>query len=195
MNKYPTVITLTGKAHSGKDEVARLIVESCKENGKKAFCLAYADQLKNMVSRNFDYSENDKETGRHYLQEFGDFVRGIEEDYFVHHVWHTIDLLRNHYDLFIITDARYENELSLFPYDLMYPTINVYIQREFKSPLGEVEQEHSSEQMASNPDWSKFHAVIDNNGTLENTKNQVNELLDMLFKSVQLTKGDGVDGE
>lgn len=194
MSKYPTVITLTGKAGAGKDTISNLIRDWCNENDKKCFCLAYADQLKNMVARNFSYSESDKESYRHYLQEFGDLVRGIEKDYFVHHVWHTVDLLRHNYDVFIITDARYENELSPFPYRMMYPIVNVYIQRDFESSLGELEQTHSSEQMATNPDWGKFHAVINNNGTLDESKSQVDEMMKMLFNPFSY-KGDDNDGE
>lgn len=180
MIKYPIVITLTGKARSGKDTVAQMVVDWCKKNNKAPFTLAYADQLKNMVSRNFNYSEDNKEEGRHYLQEFGDLVRGIEEDYFVHHVWHTIDLLKNNYDVFVITDTRYENELRPFPYNLMYPIFNVYVDRD-TNELGDKEKSHISEHMATNPNLEKFQVTIDNNGTLEDSAKQVEFMMETIF--------------
>lgn len=181
------VFTFSGAAGSGKDLCAEMLKHYCKEIGMNPFSLAFADSLKMHCMRNFGYSEADKENGRHILQEFGTKVRGIEKDYWARQVYTAIDCFRDMFDVFIITDARYENEMSLFPFSLCYPIINVYVKRDFETSLGEAEYQHESEEMANNPDFTKFHYVIDNNGALEDTYEQVIEMMmDVLDKSIRL---------
>lgn len=195
MNK-PVVITLTSVARGGKDTVADMLKQYVEENGYRVLILSYAMLLKAICARNFNYSDANKDTERHILQEFGDTMRGVEEDFFVSHVWHTIDLLHEKYDLFIISDARYDNELGKFPYTLMYPTYNVLITRDnFDNGLGDAERKHSSEQLATNPQYEKFHCVIDNSGDLSNTYEQVKEILDTIsfFKHIDAVDLDGDD--
>jgi hypothetical protein len=156
---------MTARAQAGKDTVAQMIKMYCEEMGLNVLCLAYADYLKMIAARNFTYS--DKESDRAILQEFGQKVRDIDEKFWVDTVWHTIDVLNDEYDVFIISDARHPNELQPFPYNLSYPTVNIYINRDFESPLSENEQLHESEKMATNPNFDDFHYVIDNNGTID----------------------------
>ena len=185
MRNRPYVITLTSVARGGKDTVADMIIDYCKEHDKKVLSIAYADYLKAICKRNFGYDENDKEAGRHILQHFGtEVVKSKEKEFWARVVFHTFDLLCDDYDVFLVPDARFEEELQLSPYNLFYPIINVFVHRTVDSPLGEAEKHHASEQMASDPDWSKFHAVVDNNGTLEETNAQVDELMENIFSRV-----------
>lgn len=72
------------------------------------------------------------------------------------------------YDAFIITDARYENELQPSPYTICYNVHNVLIEREDTSfRMTEEQREHSSEQIATNPEVTDFFATICNDGSLE----------------------------
>lgn len=192
MNR-PIVITLTGKARSGKDSVADMMKQYAEENDQNVLILSYAMLVKAICARNFDYST--KLNDRHILQEFGDTMRGLEEDFFVSHVWHTIDLLRDNYDIFVISDARYDNELGKFPYTAVYPTYNVLITRDnFDNGLGKTEREHSSEQLATNPQYGNFHCVIDNSGNLDNTYEQVKETLETIWSNqAAILDIDGVD--
>lgn len=194
MNK-PIVITLTSVAHGGKDTVADMMKEYAEQNDQSVLILSYAMLLKAICTRNFDYSDSDKEAGRHILQDFGDTMRGLDEDFFVSHVWHTIDLLRDKYDMFVISDARYDNELGKFPYTAVYPTYNVLITRDnFDNGLGKTEREHSSEQLATNPQYGNFHCVIDNSGNLDNTYEQVKETLETIWSNqAAILDIDGVD--
>lgn len=178
------VFTLSGKGNCGKDSVGKLIQKAVAEKEKLSFSLAYADWLKALCTRNFMYDDTRKEECRHILQNFGEKVREDEEDFWTHIVFQTIDRLSNLYDVFVITDARYENELKPYPWRLGYPIFNVYIKNDnFKSHLGEQEQQHISEQMANNPDLDKFHFIVDNSGTLDETYEQVKEMVDLVFKA------------
>lgn len=177
------VFTMTGLGNCGKDTVANMIKQYVEESGKKAFTIAYADWLKSLATRNFGYDGNNKEQGRHILQEFGTQVREIEEEFWLRVVWNTIDAFRNLFDVFIITDVRYENERNPYPWRLCYPIFNVYIKNDnLQSKLGEQEKQHESEYLANNPSLEKFHFIVDNSGTLEETYEQVKQMVDMVME-------------
>lgn len=180
------VFTLTGLANCGKDTVASMIVAYCKTLDKKPFSLAYADYLKVLAARNFGYNDNDKEDGRHILQSFGTQVREVEEDFWVRTVWNTIDAFRDLFNVFVVTDVRYENERRPYPWRISYPIFNVYIKNDnMESKLGEEELKHESEYLANNPSLDTFHFIVDNSGTLEETYNQVKQMVDMVLEAQQ----------
>lgn len=185
------VFTLTSPAQGGKDVCAEMIKLHCNDIGHSVFKLAFADAVKFHCIRNFGY-EN-KDTDRKILQDFGTQVRGIEKDYWVRQVYTAIDAFRNLYDIFVISDARYENELCPSPWSLSYPIINLYVKPHGKSTLSESEFKHESEDMANNPDLSKFHYVIDNSGDLEYTYTQivaiVNDVIDKRNDYLMLQRG------
>lgn len=177
------VFTLSGKANCGKDTVANMIKNYLHELGRESFSLAYADYLKALAARNFGYDDNNKEAGRHILQEFGTKVREVEQDFWVRTVWTTIDAFRTLFDVFIVTDVRYENELKPYPWRIGYPIFNIYIKNDnLKSNLGKEELKHESEYLANNPDLEKFHFIVDNSYTLEETEVQVKQLVDMVLE-------------
>lgn len=178
------VFTFSGSAGCGKDLCAEMIKMYCESIDLKTFKLAFADAVKTHCMRNFGYA--DKTTDRHILQDFGTKIREIEKDYWAREVYTAIDAFRSLFDVFVISDARYENELSPYPYRLLYPIINVYVKRDFETTLGDKEYNHESEEMAHNPDLSKFHYVIDNNGTIEETYIQIAEMVnDVLDKKIK----------
>ena len=182
--EHNLIFTLSGAAQAGKDTCAEMIKIYCNNIDLSCFKLAFADPVKYHCARNFGYE--DKETGRHILQDFGTKVRGIEKDFWMRQTFITIDMLRSLYDVFVISDCRYENEMQPYPFSLCYPIINIYVKRDFDTPLGVDEYNHESEAMAHNPDLSKFHYVIDNNGSLDDTYNQianiVNDVIDKQLK-------------
>lgn len=176
------IITLSGKANCGKDLTANLIKTYCKNRNKKVLMLAYADFVKIVCARNFGYNESKKEETRAVLQHFGtDVVRKIEPDFWVRQVFHMIDVLRNQYDCFVITDARYENELGIAPFNLYYPICNVFIKRDEENALGELEKSHSSEKMSSDENLERYHYVIENNSTVDDLYEKVQEVMQDVF--------------
>lgn len=174
------IFSLTGRSGSGKDVVGEMIKLYLKELGMTGFTIAFADPLKFHCMRNLGYV--DKDNDRHILQEFGTKVREIEPLFWVRQTYNTIDAFRSLFDVFIITDCRYENEMCPYPWNICYPIANVLIKRDNAHDLGE-DGKHESEQMANEGDESKFHYVIDNNGSLEDTYKQVRDMVnDVLMK-------------
>lgn len=130
--------------------------------------------------KNFGYV--DKRTDRKVLQDFGENVRKENEDFWMSTTWFTIDQFRNLFDVFIISDVRYENELHPYPWNVVYPFINVLVKRDTSGLLNDEEAAHESEVMAHDGDESKYDFIINNNGTMEETYAQVlkmvNEIMD-----------------
>lgn len=178
------VFTFTGKANSGKDTCGLMVKKYCEEQGKKVFMLSFADYLKALCARNFGYDDNNKEDGRAILQSFGtDIVKKRDPLFWVSTVYHTIDVLRNDYDVFIICDVRFEDERNPYPWRIGYPIFNIYVKNDnLNSKLGEEERKHESEYLANNPDLEKFHFIVDNSGSLEETYEAVKQLVDMVLE-------------
>lgn len=162
------VMTFTGMAHGGKDTSVNFVKEEFEKNGKRVFCLAFGDYVKTLCARNFGYNEEYKEDYRDLLQQFGtDIVRNIEEDFWVRIVFTTIDMLRGLYDVFLISDARFVNELQPSPWRIGYPIFNVLIKKDMPPDLVGDQNNHVSESLANNPSDDLFHVIINNNETLE----------------------------
>lgn len=189
------VITFSGKARSGKDTSVEFVKKHFEENGMKVFCLAYADYLKVLCSRNFGYDDTDKEHKRTILQTFGtDVVRNIDDIFWVETVFNTIDVLREVYDVFLISDARYENELRPHPWTLGYAVFNTLVRRSENNGLSEIEKNHSSESLAEEEDTSKFHFIIDNNDSLEVLDSICKELVEFIIKAKKQAEESNVEG-
>lgn len=176
------IITLSGKMHAGKDLCAELMTNYLVNKDVRVFRLAYADYLKVLAKRNFGYNDDDKEAGRTILQAFGtDIVREIEPDFWVGTVFNTIDMLKNVYDVFIITDARFDNELQPYPWRIGYPIFNVYVDRKAIHDVADTHKKHASEAMANKPDLNKFHFVIENNGTIDSLNDVCTDVVNYIF--------------
>ena len=172
----PWVFQFTGTMNCGKDTCAKLLKELLEEKGLKVLCLNYADFLKAICTRNFGYDDSKKEEGRKILQDFGTLVKEKERDFWIHTVFHFFDLMRFDYDAFIIADCRYEEEMQPKPYTFTYPVINIYVNRDVD--VNEEYLKHKSEELANKHDTSNFHWIVDNNGSLEETKSQLNDMYD-----------------
>ena len=127
------LIGITGKARSGKDSFAEILAEEIFNKVKKRFILmAYAHELKTRVQKDFDLSYeqlwgDQKEipdrrflryrdgsevfwTPREILQEYGEFYRSIDYNFWVKNLFRTIE--EKEYKNIIITDVRHPNEAA-----------------------------------------------------------------------------------
>lgn len=179
---FPIVFTFSGVMHSGKDTCAAMMVEELLKQDKKVLWVNYADFLKAICTRNFGYDEAHKEEHRKVIQDFGEYIRSIDERFWVDTVCHLFDVLRKEYDVFIVGDVRYENEMKPFPYKLSYPFFNIFVNRDMDESVNQELLTHESEQMNLKPDLEKFHFIIDNNGTLDESREQVKQIIDMCFE-------------
>ena len=127
------LVAINGRARSGKDTFAVMLAEELYNILRSKFVLmAFAKDLKDKVQQDFDlhYDQlwgDDKEiedkryikprienediqywTAREILQEYGQFFRTIDYDFWVKSLFRTIDY--KEYKNIIITDVRHRNE-------------------------------------------------------------------------------------
>jgi hypothetical protein len=109
-------IVLSGKSGSGKDMVANFMKEELAKHGKKALVIHFADALKWILRDYFDWDGQKDEVGRTLLQMVGtDLVRTVLPNYWTGIVVGFIQAMEptNNFDVAIIPDARFENEVDI----------------------------------------------------------------------------------
>lgn len=161
------IITVSGKAESGKSTVADFLVERLRSKGFKAGVLNHADSLKLIAERFFGWNGVKDEEGRRLLQELGtDVVRAKYPDAWVNIILEQIKAIENVVDFVVVADARFLNELNAYKSN-EYETFNVLVSREnHRASLTAKQQEHLSEK-----EWQEFPfedwCVVSNDGSLE----------------------------
>lgn len=134
------LILISGKARAGKDTFAAMLAEELfKKTGQVYVLMAYANELKNRVQKDFDMSYEqlwgtEKEscdgryiksskykngcdssvdiywTAREVMQAYGEFFRDIDNNFWVKTLFSIIE--EKEYKNVIITDVRYPNEVD-----------------------------------------------------------------------------------
>lgn len=101
-------IALLGGARSGKDTIAKYLVEN---HGFKR--IAFGDRLKKAFSEVFDREITEENKSRQDLIEFGQFCRSIDSNVWINAVEKHYEDIRynNRIQNFVITDVRQENEI------------------------------------------------------------------------------------
>lgn len=193
------IISIIGKARSGKDTFAEILAEEIFNSVRKRFILmAYANELKNRVQRDFDLSYeqlwgNEKEvidkrypkykeghnifwTPREIMQDYGEFYRSIDYDFWVKELFRVID--EKEYTNVIITDVRHPNEAD--------PVIKrggliikITSNRDNKEQVhGE---NHISETAMDNYDKVDFH--VTNDGSIEDLRVTAQQVVKFIIES------------
>lgn len=164
------IISLSGKAGSGKNTVAKIIAELASD---KVYEVAYADALKEEVARacgvSVKFINKHKDNFRLILQGWGtDFRRKLDHDlYWIQKVDDKlVRLITINAQLIVITDARFKNELE---YAHKCDAITVRVKRETdKKDL------HPSE---VDIDDGEYDFYLHNLTTIDFLKKQVKSLL------------------
>lgn len=182
------LIGITGFARAGKDTFAKMLAQELYKQTDRFFILmAYAHELKLRVQRDFDLSYeqlwgNEKEiedkryvstdkslyhgdelywTPREILQNYGEFYRTIDCNFWVKHLFGVIE--RNSYKNVIITDVRHLSEAQ--------PIVDGggYIIKIIREDKAEIHNhQHVSE--TSMTGYDKIDFIVDNNSTLDDLK-------------------------
>jgi hypothetical protein len=180
-----TILILSGQARSGKDTFGTMLSEYMYEFcGKQFIMMAYAYELKIRVQKDFDlswdqlwgdlkeipdsrYPKRDKEnefwTPREILQDYGEFFRTINNNFWVDHLFKIID--EKGYNNVVITDARHLNEIE--PLNER----DGYHIRVHRNERGVVHNPNHISETALNGKDIKIDFTIDNNGSIEDLYN------------------------
>lgn len=165
------ILAISGRAQNGKDTVAGLLSEGLTAYGNRVLVTHFADLLKYMCITFFDWDGNKDANGRHILQYVGtDVIRKQAPDFWVDFISSVLTYFNEHWDYVLIPDTRFPNEISKLAsdgFDVMHIRV---VRPNFKSPLTEEQQKHTSETALENvkPDF-----YIYNEGSMEELKETI----------------------
>lgn len=171
------VINVSGKAGSGKDTFADMLKTELEQKGYKVCRVNYADYLKYILTKFFNWDGQKDEKGRKMLQTIGtDVIRKRNPDFWVEIVAYTIQYLSDYFDFVICGDCRFPNEndywveqwSSISPFDSAVKQVfSINITRlNFETKLTTEQLQHSSENAMK--DYVFDYEVL--NDTLEGLK-------------------------
>lgn len=178
-------IALSGKIGSGKDTVSDMIIEMSDKNIEKT---AFAKKLKQIVAilTGVDYELTLFQEGKNSRIErfdttIGDMLQvigtDVMRDNFDKDVWikallSSIDENKN----YIISDLRFKNEADILKKEGF---VLIRVNRTDNTVSTSRNREHSSE--TDLDDYTQFDYVINNDGSLEDLRFKVKEILSDLF--------------
>lgn len=172
------IILIAGKARAGKDSVAKFLEQRLRVDGKTVLVTHYADLLKFICRRYCGWNGQKDRQGRSILQHIGtDVIRKREPDFWVDFVVKMLRLFDGRWEYVIIPDCRFPNELEVMRRN--FPTIFLKVRRNnARDDMTGRQRSHASETALDDikPDF-----YIENNGTLIELNNRVNEWIDRIL--------------
>jgi hypothetical protein len=178
------VILFSGKATSGKDYAANILKELIERDNKKVLICHYADLLKYICKTFFSWDGVKDEVGRSKLQYVGtDTIRKQNPDYWVKFISDFLKMFPNEWDVVIIPDCRFPNEITQMLLD-GWNVFTVRVNRlNYESPLTEEQQNHPSETAL---DGYQFDYYIDSESGLDKLEVEVKKM----YEYMKLKDGD-----
>ena len=166
------IIILSGKARSGKNEVANILKNNLKG---RTIIIAYASYLKMYAHEILDWNYDEDNKPRTFLQEIGDLVKEIDPMFLVNRILEDIEVYKNYFDNIIISDARFVDEIETIKnkYDSIVIRINGK-----ENDLTLKEKQHNTE--TSLDDYHKYDFEINNYDSLNNLEEKIKEVLEEL---------------
>lgn len=160
------IIGISGKAESGKTTFGEMLKKSFEEKAQRVLMINYADAVKHIARQYYNWNGEKDQYGRSLLQKIGtDMGRNmIDEDIWVIIVELFINLMKDDFDVFIIGDCRFPNEIEYWEDKNNYYSIRI-ARENHSSQLTDEQKQHASE--TSLDDYDSFDFVIQNNDTLE----------------------------
>jgi len=169
------IFLISGKAQHGKDYTAKVLKNLCEEKDLKVLILHYGDYLKYLCKEVFSWDGQKDETGRHILQKVGtNLARENNPDIWVNVVAETIDALRTEFDVFIVPDTRFPNEVEVIVDRFGFSNVeSIRVVREgFESNLTDEQKNHPNETALDN---YYFDHIIRNTDGVESVIKNIKE--------------------
>lgn len=188
-------IAVCGKANSGKDTVAKIISKIlCPEGGDCAAQLAFAEPIKKIAHTMFPqlpeeylygsskyrseiipnaYKDGHPLTIRQVLIDIGTSARAYNKNIWIDALLHKLKgISKDKFQLAIIADVRFKNEYSALQKQGFY---QIKLYRDAYTKIA-----HESETEQDGILDSQFNSILYNNGTLNELKNNVQKIVELL---------------
>lgn len=171
------IITISGKAESGKDTTAKTIKNKLEPMGYNVLICHYADLLKYICKQFFDWNGQKDEVGRSLLQKVGtETIREKQPEYWVDFIKSILNLFPSEWDYVLIPDCRFPNEINSMKTD--YDCISVRVTRpNYQNHLNEEQRKHASEIAL---DDFEFDYEIINPGNMNDLEVEVEDFIKKL---------------
>jgi len=175
--KLKKIFIIAGKARQGKDTVCEFIRDYYKD--LKILHLPNNYYMRDYAKRITPWDGEDATKPRELLIELADFARhNIDEHFYIKRTIEDIFVLSNYYDIIIVPDARFPYEIEM-PKDKFDNVISLYVERpNYISELSSENKKHATETSLDN--YDNYDYKIINDGTLEDLRNKVNDLLEKI---------------
>ena len=160
------IITISGKARHGKDTCADILKQLYESDGKRVAIASYGSHIKQMYVNYFNWNGEKTTEAREFLQWLGtDRIRKINPDFHVNRTIEDMEILKDSFDIFIIPDTRFPNEL-IGDYNIKVVRLN------YESELTEKQQQHESETALNH--YNNFDLIISaNSGDFTSLRRQL----------------------
>lgn len=158
------IFLLSGKAGSGKNEVAKYIQNYLD----KTVITSFSKYIKLFALEMTSWDGKDATKPRQFLQEMGDELRAIQPDFLTKRIKEDLQIYEKYYDNVVISDVRLLYELEYFKKLEEYDVIAIRIHSDAsKRNLTEEEKKHHTELELDT--YAKFDYEVHNpfNETLE----------------------------
>ena len=176
------IIGISGKAESGKSTFASILKKELEKRDKKVLLINYGDFVKFVAKQYYNWNGNKDESGRALLQKVGTQQgrNGVGENIWVDMVINTVKVVRNDYDVAIIADCRFPNELNRWE-EKGEKIVKIRIERpNHENKLTKTQREHPSE--TSLDTYNKWDYTIINIYNLEMLSQRATEIINSLIK-------------
>ena len=153
------VVVISGKAGHGKDSLANMLKQKYESQGKRVLITHFADYLKFICREYFGWNGVKDEKGRSLLQYVGtDLIRIKHKmpDFWASTTFRLIEALESEFDVFIIPDTRFKNEIEIFKNSRHSAVAIRVIRGGYRSTLTEEQQNHISETALDDYDFDEY---------------------------------------
>ena len=165
------IVCISGKAQHGKDTSANFMKEYLEDRGYSVLVVHFADLLKYICSKFFQWNGEKDEVGRALLQYVGtDVVREKRPDFWVEFIKSVLTLFCDEWDFVLLPDCRFPNEYEGLKTDSFDVSLVSVVRSNFQSPLNEEQQKHRSE-IALDGYTADYYLI--NDGTLDHLEREV----------------------
>ncbi len=168
MKKHKKIIVFSGKQFSGKDTVAKIVLENLRTFKR----IGIGDAIKILYSQKTNLSleeiEKNKSIYRQDLIDLGDWGRAQDADYWLK------SIINNEGDI-VVTDIRLPHELNLFKSYSAF-SVRVEANEEIRAKRGVLSSKNDLTETALD-DFKNWDYVIYNNGTYDELNKNTQDLI------------------
>lgn len=177
-NNKSKVYIISGKAESGKNTCGNVIIDYYQSKGMKVVELPFAKYIKQYAKDYFNWDSKEETKPRELLQQLGTNIirqKLNKMDFHVDRICEDIEILSYFFDIVIIPDCRFPNEIQIPKSKFDYVKTIRMIRPNHISKLTKEQLKHYSEcALDSYTDWD----YIIEAENIEEIKYKINCILD-----------------